>query len=127
MVPSKDYVRRCLELAEECLEDAQALLRRDRLRAAADRAYYAMYHAAQAVLYNRGLKPKTHAGLRSMFSEHLVKPKKVSAAFAEVLAESFKLRQISDYEADAVINPEKVKEIVEKAAEFLAKMKELVG
>ena len=109
------------------MEDAQALLRRDRLRAAADRAYYAMYHAAQAVLYDMGLKPKTHAGLRKMFSEHLVKPKRVNAEFSRALGESFRLRQISDYKADAVIDPEKVKDVVKKGAEFLAKMKELVS
>lgn len=127
MVPSKDYVRRCLELAEECLEEARALLEKSWFRGAADRAYYAMYHAAQAVLYDMGLKPKAHAGLRTMFGEHLVKPKKVNSAFAETLGESFRLRQISDYEADAVIDPEKVKEIVKKSAEFVAKMKEVAG
>ncbi len=42
--PSGDYVREQLRLAEEALSDARYLLEDNRLKAAANRAYYAMFH-----------------------------------------------------------------------------------
>ncbi|MBC7114616.1 MAG: HEPN domain-containing protein [Archaeoglobi archaeon] len=43
-------MRRQLELADEFLSDAIELLSTGRLRSAIDRAYYAIFHAAQALL-----------------------------------------------------------------------------
>lgn len=57
MEPSKDYVNKCLQLADEALEDANILWAKHRVRATVNRCYYAMYHAAEAVLYDRGFKP----------------------------------------------------------------------
>lgn len=46
--PSPVYVQRELQSADEALSDAVYLLQAGRLRAAANRAYYAMFHAVQA-------------------------------------------------------------------------------
>jgi uncharacterized protein (UPF0332 family) len=32
-----------------------------------------MFYAAQAILYMKGLKAKSHAGVKSLFGEHIVK------------------------------------------------------
>ena len=47
MEPTKEYAKRCLELAQEYLEDSKKLLELKRFRSAIDRAYYAMFHDAQ--------------------------------------------------------------------------------
>jgi uncharacterized protein (UPF0332 family) len=41
--PSQEYVQAQLESADEALSDAQYLLEGGRLKAAANRAYYAMF------------------------------------------------------------------------------------
>jgi len=56
MRPSKEFVEECLKLADEFLGDAKRFLALGRPRSATDRAYYAMFHAAQAVLASRGFK-----------------------------------------------------------------------
>ena len=67
MEPSKEYVRRCLELADEFLADAKLCLEHSRLRSALSHAYYAMFYASQAILASRGITPpKTHKGLREL-------------------------------------------------------------
>ena len=60
--------------AVDCVEDSQILLENDRAAAAVARAYYAMFHAATAVLADRDIKRSSHRGILSAFGEHLVKP-----------------------------------------------------
>ena len=43
--PSKEYVRKCLELADEFLKDAKLCPTHLRLRSAVNNAYYAMFYA----------------------------------------------------------------------------------
>lgn len=123
MEPSKDYVMKCLERAHEALEDAKSMLERNRLRTSADRAYMAMHHAAQAILYSMNKKPKTHSGLIRLFSQHVVKTGIVDEKFGKALSGAFDLRQKSDYEVEADIAREKVKEITEGAELFLKVIK----
>ncbi len=66
MEPSREYLRRCLQLADEFLADAKLSLEHSRLRLAVNNAYYAIFHASQAILASKGIRPlKTHKGLRS--------------------------------------------------------------
>ena len=86
------------EQAAECVEDAQVLLDHDRLAAAVTRAYYAMFHAATAVLLARGIKRSSHRGMLSAFGEHVVKPGAIDRTFFQHLRDAFERRQQSDYE-----------------------------
>ena len=60
--------------AAECVEDARILIDNNRPAAAATRAYYAMFHAATAILAVKGIKRSSHHGILSAFGEYLVKP-----------------------------------------------------
>ena len=55
---SQDYVNEQFRLADEALSDARYLLNDNRLKAAANRAYYAMFHAAQAALSHVNVRTK---------------------------------------------------------------------
>lgn len=71
---SQEYAREQLRLADEVLSDAGYLLDDNRLRAAANRAYYAMFHATQATLSHVEVSaPKTHAGTINLFGKHIIK------------------------------------------------------
>ncbi len=72
MEPTKEYAKKCLKLAQEYLEDSKKLLELKRFRSAINRAYYAMFHAAQAILAFKGIAPlKTHKGLRELFGKEM--------------------------------------------------------
>lgn len=126
MEPSRNYVQRCLARADEIFQDAEMLLRQERLRSTADRAYYAVYHATQALLYSKGLKPKTHAGLQHMFDEHVVKAGIVSKELGKTLVDAFRLRQKSDYDVEAIITKESVEDVMKRARQFICKIKDLI-
>jgi uncharacterized protein (UPF0332 family) len=52
--------------AIEALAEARALDRLSHYGGAISRAYYAAFHAARALLVEKGLQPKTHDGVRRL-------------------------------------------------------------
>ena len=114
-----------LEQAETALEDARFLLEGDRSpQSIVNRAYYAMFYAALALLQKIGKVPLKHTGVISLFdTEFVLKglfPKELSRDFHK----AFELRQLSDYKTFKPISKEKAKDILSKAAHFVNTVKE---
>lgn len=93
---------------------------------AASRAYYAMLHAAKALLFNMGFRPKTHKGTISMLGEHVVNEGIMDEEYADAIRKAFDLRQKSDYEPYAEIDEELVVEAIENAERFIERVKEVI-
>ena len=127
MEPSKEYVEKCLQSASEALDEAKLLLQSSKLRGAISRAYYAMFHAARAILYQKGIKPKTHSGVRVMLSQHVVKEGIVSKELEKSLSKAYDMRQLSDYEVDAEFGKEAVEDVVNKAESFISQIEEVLS
>ena len=105
--------------AAECVEDSQVLLDNDRPAASVARAYYAMFHAATAVLVAKGIKRSSHRGILSAFGQYLVKPGLIKQEFHLYLREAFELRQHTDYDPIVDVNAEQAKETLEQAIDFV--------
>jgi len=74
---------------------------------ACNRAYYAMFDAARAALLASGAPvpaeiARTHSGLISAFSLHLVKTGRVPIELGKTLNKAEELRLIADYKGDPV-------------------------
>ena len=127
MEPSKEYVRKCLELADEFLEDAKLSLKHHRLRSAVNNAYYAMFHASQAILAAKGLSPpKTHKGLRELLGREFIKTGLLEKNSEKDFSKAFEMRQASTYDVFATYSEEEVKIIVERAEQFISRIKKLL-
>ena len=124
MDSSRTFVKASLSRAERALRSAKLLLEHGELEGAASRAYYAMFHATRAILFSKGLKAKTHKGTVSLFGEHIVKKGVLGEEYADALRKAFDLRQKSDYEIYAELDGKLVKETVNNAKKFIAKVKE---
>jgi len=74
-----------LERAGEKLKSSNLLFENDMFADAISEAYYAMFHAAKALLALRGIFPKTHAGLVSQFGLQFVN----EGLIEELLCEEF--------------------------------------
>lgn len=98
---SKELLLKQLKLSEEFLSDAQELMLTGRLRSAIDRAYYAMFHAAQAVLFMKGRKPKTHVGVIRMFGKEIIEGGVLDRKYGRFLNEAYDARHRSTYEITA--------------------------
>ena len=113
-----EEVRLHLARADECIKDAELLLAAHRTSAAVGRSYYAMFHAATAVLLKRDIK-HSHQGLISAFGQFIVKPGQIEPRFHKYITEAFDLRQESDYQPLVEVTAQQAGKVLDRAKEFV--------
>lgn len=125
--PTSAEIDEEFDLSRETLSDAEAALVEERLRTAVSRAYYAIFHAARAVLWSRGLVPKTHKGLLQLFRQHLVQTGLADKQLGEVLHAAFEDRELADYHAaSGSFDRAEVERLIRDAQDFLTRMETLL-
>lgn len=97
----KEKAKRFLAQADEMVE-----LRHWDL--AANRYYYACFHAVQALFIQKNINAHTHAGINTQFSLHFVKTGIVDISYGSFLARMFQLRQKADYNCAYEISQEDI-------------------
>jgi len=114
--------------AQRALTSARTLLADGDNDGACNRAYYAMFDAARAALLacKAPVPPevaKTHSGLISAFSLHLVKPGKFPVELGKSFNKAEDLRLIADYKGDP-LDADDARWVVEQAAGFVGAIHE---
>lgn len=112
-----------LEKAEKALRAADVLLQAHDAESAVGRTYYAMFHAAQAILRTRNLQFRKHAGVHAAFGEQFVKTGVIDARFHQWLLAAFNTRQQTEYQIDSTIDEADAKRWLERAREFVAEVR----
>jgi len=84
-----------------------------------NRAYYAMYLAALALLHRKGVETKTHAGLISAIGSEYVKTGELAPEHGRALNLIEELREEVDYTICREIMREEVISVITKAADFV--------
>ncbi|HWN43869.1 MAG TPA: HEPN domain-containing protein [Thermoanaerobaculia bacterium] len=82
-------------------------------------AYYAVFHAAEAVLLVEGDEPRSHEGLKTLFGLRFVKTGRLPAEMASILRELKDERESSDYSIFPAITAEEGERAVASAARFI--------
>jgi len=93
-----DAVGEQLSQARQALDDARGAKAADLSDAVVvNRCYYACFHAAQAVLYDRGHEPASHGGVLSLFGSEVVVEGDASRDQGRFLNDLSTLRKQADY------------------------------
>ena len=87
-----------LDHAKECLISAEHLLAAEDYKGAANRAYYAVFHAMRAVLAWDGIDRKHHSGIITEFRRLYIKTGKFSVDQSETIQMLSEFRTSSDYD-----------------------------
>lgn len=93
-----DLIRYRLIRSKETLRDAQILADNGRWNSSINRLYYAAYYAVMALLLKSDLKPTTHTGAKSNFSEHFILTQLIPKEFGKMYSQLFTWRQKGDYD-----------------------------
>lgn len=101
------------EKAKRFLTQADEMANLKHWDLAANRYYYACFHAVQALFIAKGVNAHTHAGINTQFSLHFVKTGVVDILYGSFLARMFQLRQKADYNCAYEVSESEVQEIVE--------------
>ena len=111
-----------LEHAEECLGAAKNLLDAGNYKSAANRSYYAVFHAIRAVLAYDEIDMKKHSGIIAEFRRLYIKTGIFSSDLSKIISVLFDIRTESDYDDFFIISKEEVVEQVSNAQYFFDKI-----
>jgi uncharacterized protein (UPF0332 family) len=115
----KESTQQLILNAEETLQAADVLFKEEFLRDAVNRAYYAVFYVAEALLNEKDLRYSKHGTVHGAFAQHYVKTKIFDQKYHKLLTSSFRRRMLGDYDEVTRFSPEEVIEIIGQAGEFL--------
>ncbi len=114
------------EHANECLDAAKSLLTSSNYKSAANRSYYAIFHAMRAVLAFDGIDMKHHSGIISEFRKLYIKTEIFDSKLSQIISVLFDIRTDSDYDDFFVISKSEVEEQIENAEYFLKEIEQFL-
>ena len=115
----KEEVRKLFNKAKRALRAAETLLQAGDGESATGRAYYAMFHTAQALLRERDLRFRKHGSVHAAYGKHFAKTGVLDPKFHRWLLAAFNKRIKSDYDIDSVIDKEAARQTIKQAREFM--------
>ena len=111
----------------DALESAQSELRAGRDDFAVNRAYYAAFYAASAVLLAHGRHFVKHTGVRAAIHQTLVKPGLLDPRSGRIYERLFDARQRADYLALTETQADEAASMAAEASEFVAAIRTLIA
>jgi len=112
--------------AEECLAAAKLLLASENYKSAANRSYYAIFHAMRAVLAFDEIDMKHHSGIISEFRRLYIKTGVFDTKLSTIISVLFNIRQDSDYDDFFEISKLEVEEQIANTECFLGEIKQFL-
>jgi uncharacterized protein (UPF0332 family)/predicted nucleotidyltransferase len=88
----------------------------------ANRAYYAIFYAANAVLATRGLQRSKHPSVLAAFRDLYIKTGEIEASYIRDYEETMKRRHMSDYDLNSAISADFVRVGLEAAQRFTSRV-----
>jgi uncharacterized protein len=111
-----------IENAQEVLEVAQLNLDNGFYTSAVNRAYYAIFYAANAILVTKRLSQRKHSGVINAFRQYFVKTGLIAPQYSDVYGRIMGNRHTSDYELESSITEEIARADLVDAIAFVAEI-----
>ena len=114
---------RFLDKAVRLLAEAQTVLGLGLGEAAGRTAYLAVFHAAQALIFERtGAVAKTHNGVQTEFLRLTKGDSRADPVLRTFLSQAYNLKTVADYETDPSVGvtPARAADAVDAAERFVA-------
>ncbi|MDD5511611.1 MAG: HEPN domain-containing protein [Dehalococcoidales bacterium] len=121
----KNLVKKELSAAKSDLLDARSGYENERYKWSTIQGYYAMFHAARALVYSRGYREKSHyylaVALRALFVDEGI----MDAQLVRDFLNAMNLREAADYEAE--FSQSGAKAVIASAEKFIVKAAAILG
>lgn len=100
-----------MDKARKFLSQADEMMGLEYWDLAANRYYYACFHAVQALFVHDGISSHTHSGLLSLFGLHYIKTGKIPAEIGYFMSTMEQIRKKGDYNCKVEVTENEVKEM----------------
>jgi uncharacterized protein (UPF0332 family) len=125
----KPETKHYLDKARQALSEASAVAGIELAEAAGRAAHLAVFHAAQALIFERsGKVPKTHHGVHAQFSRLANNDRRIGVELPRFLSQAYDFKTVADYEIgpDATIPLAEAICAIEAAQRFIDRIVELL-
>lgn len=116
-----------LKKAHEAYEDIEILKQSGRWNGAANRLYYSVFHAVNALFISDGLQAGRHKGSHALFSMHYIKTGLLPIDFGRFYNNLQTLREKSDYNCYFDVSEQDVSEGITIASDFIKAIEQLIN
>jgi uncharacterized protein (UPF0332 family) len=123
----RDLINYRLSRAKDTLDDAIILADKEKWNSAINRLYYSAYYAVMALLLNSDLKPTTHNGAKSQFSEYYIKKGIIPKELGKLYSQLFTWRQKGDYDDLFDFDRDKVIPYLEPVKGLIVLIEEIIN
>ena len=123
----KEMVRLQMERAERFLSQADMMLESKLFDLAANRYYYACFHAIQGLFINDKLSSHTHKGLHQTLGMNYVKEGKFDPQLSGFLRTMEQLREKADYNCAYDVTEEEVTEMRQPSHKIIETVKQMIS
>lgn len=120
-------VRLYLERSDRTMEELEVAISAQKWGMAANRMYYAVFHAVTALFVSDGLPVGTHRGAKATLGQYYVLPGKISPEHSRLFAKLETLRDKADYNILFLAKEEDVMPCYDSAQKFINVIKALVS
>lgn len=121
---NKNEVLLYIESAQEMLAVAEQNLRNGYHTSAVNRAYYAIFYAANAVLATVGESRSKHSGVIGLFRKLFIKSGELPIDLSDIYGRIMDNRQRGDYDLGLQVDREQAKTDLEDARRFVDKVEQ---
>lgn len=121
-----DLIKYRIERAKDTLDDALILFEKEKWNSSINRLYYAAYYAIMALLLNSDIKPTTHNGAKSNFTQYFIKTSIISKDLGKLYSQLFTWRQKGDYDDLFDFDKDKVEPYFEPVKNLIASIERLL-
>jgi len=108
-----------LARARQVLDTSRLTLDHQDYITAINRAYYAIFYAANALLATRHMERSKHSGVIAAFREHFVKTGLIEPKYSDWYGVAMDARQRGDYSFELTLDDARARELIEQAERFV--------
>jgi uncharacterized protein (UPF0332 family) len=116
---NRDTVLVYMDGAREALASAHYNFDGGYYGVAVNRAYYAFFYAATAILLTRDITRSKHAGILAAFREQFVKPGDFPVEDSLAYGQAFEMRNVADYEQLGRADPDQAQAVIKDSERFV--------
>ena len=116
-----------LEKAQNTFSDMEFCMKGKKWESAANRLYYALFHAMTALLINDGYNVKSHRGVMALFGEHYVKSGLFSKEDGSLFSDLVIMRDNADYNCFFEADEEKLQPYVDPARQLIVRIRQYIS
>ena len=116
-----------LEKAQKIFDTMELCVREKAFESAANRIYYAVFHAISALLIHAGFSVKSHRGVMALFGEHFVRTGIFTKADGTLFSDLVIMRDNADYNCFYEATEEKLTPYIEPTRQLIEKIKQYIA